>query len=496
MPRFMHVVMLVVIGVLASPVGAGTSALWGERGEKWDGAKKSPLPDFRHAGYHSGRDPLPRHPAVTDVKKHGATGDGTTDDTAAFLAAVEHASRNRRTGVAVDVPPGRYVITQVVRMPTGVTLRGAGPGETVLVFPKSLEDLSGPRAGEGGKSDYSFSGGFITIAGKPRTTRVAALAADAARGDRTLVLERTGQLVKGQWIRVVTNNDPGLGRHLHGDRSDAGPGTFAHEHFVDWVAQVEDVEGKRITLDRPLRTDLRGAWQPEVWTYQAGVAEVGVEGITFEFAGRAKRPHLKEEGFNAIYFDGADNCWVRDCAFVDADNAVNVTRARFVQVGNVEFKAAKRKPPSGHHALWARQAQDCLFTNFRFDTRYVHDLSVEGFSCGNVFERGAGEAINFDHHANAPYENLFTQIHVGDVSRLWQSGGSAERLPHAGVRSVIWGITYDRGKLPKLPDWPELIVVGVRGYASGHDGQIVEEAGGKVIPENLFDAQKARKAER
>jgi len=233
-----------------------------------------------------------------------------------------------------------------------------------------------------------------------------------------------------------------------------------------------------------------------VWTYQPGIEGVGVEQLTFEFAGREKRPHLKEEGFNAIYFEGADNCWVRDVEFIDADNAINVTDARFIHVENVVFKESKRQSPSGHHALWARRAQDCLFTNFRFETRYVHDLSVEGFACGNVFEKGKGVAINFDHHANAPYENLFTDIAVGDVSRLWQSGGSAERLPHTGVRSVIWGVMYERGKLSKLPDWPQLIVVGVKGYTSGSDDQIVEEASGRVTPQNLFEAQTKMKSSR
>jgi hypothetical protein len=488
-----RVVVLLLIALSASKTeAANVSKLWGERGERW--SETSPLPDFRYAGYHSGRDPVPQHPAVIDVKQHGATGDGKTDDTAAFLAAVKQASQNRRTGVAVSIPPGRYVITDVIRMPGHVTLRGAGMGKTVLVFPKSLEELGGAEIVEETKSSYSFSGGFITIAGKEKTSRVAPLAANAKRGDRKLTLERTGQLVKDQWIRVVTNNDKSLGRYLHADRFDAGSGTFDHENFIDWVARVEKVDGKTITLDRPLRIDLRKAWQPEIWTYQPGIEGVGVEQLTFEFAGREKRPHLKEEGFNAIYFDDADNCWVRDVEFIDADNAINVTDARFIHVENVVFRESKRKSPSGHHALWARRAQDCVFTNFRFETRYVHDLSVEGFSCGNVFEKGKGVAINFDHHANAPYENLFTDIAVGDVSRLWQSGGSRERLPHTGVRSVIWGVTYEQGKLPKLPDWPRLIVVGVKGYAGGSDDQVVEEAGGQVTPANLYRAQ-TKKAE-
>jgi hypothetical protein len=61
------------------------------------------------------------------------------------------------------------------------------------------------------------------------------------------------------------------------------------------------------------------------------------------------------------------------------------------------------------------------------------------------------------------------------------------------VRSVVWGITYDKGKLPKLPDWPQLIVVGVKGYTKGTADQLVDEAGGHVTPANLYEAQKQKK---
>src|SRR5215207_1093348 len=78
-------VLLVVCGVFAAQAtAASVSSLWGERGEKW--TETSPLPDFRYAGYHCGRDPIPEPAVVADVKKHGAAGDGAADDTTAFLA--------------------------------------------------------------------------------------------------------------------------------------------------------------------------------------------------------------------------------------------------------------------------------------------------------------------------------------------------------------------------------------------------------------------------
>ena len=50
-----------------------------------------------------------------------------------------------------------------------------------------------------------------------------------------------------------------------------------------------------------------------------------IERLTFEFPGKPPRPHLKEEGFNAIYMTNVANCWVRDVEFLEADNGINVT---------------------------------------------------------------------------------------------------------------------------------------------------------------------------
>ena len=50
---------------------------------------------------------------VFNVKDFGALGDGTTDDTAAFQRALQKAG-----GKTVLIPPGRYVITDILEITT------------------------------------------------------------------------------------------------------------------------------------------------------------------------------------------------------------------------------------------------------------------------------------------------------------------------------------------------------------------------------------------
>lgn len=62
--------------------------------------------------------------AIVNVRDHGATGDGATDDSAAFAAALGAA----RPGQTVFVPPGRYRLAGSLTIPSGVTLEGTWTG--------------------------------------------------------------------------------------------------------------------------------------------------------------------------------------------------------------------------------------------------------------------------------------------------------------------------------------------------------------------------------
>ena len=136
---------MLVAGV-AGLASAENSALWGDHGEVW--SPQSRLPDFSHAGYHCGEAPLPVVPVVASVKDFGATGDGRTDDTAAFLAAIARGKPG-----AILIPPGHYRITKILRIThAGTVLRGAGPDKTFLYFPTPLNDLA-PDWGAGWWSD-------------------------------------------------------------------------------------------------------------------------------------------------------------------------------------------------------------------------------------------------------------------------------------------------------------------------------------------------------
>src|SRR6478736_1290204 len=193
------------IGLALAAVAQDTSALWGKNGEAWDPAGR--LPDISFAGYACGQRPLPRVPEVANVRDFGAKGDGTTDDSDAFLAAIAKAGRG-----AISVPPGRYRITKILEISKpGVVLRGAGTEKSVLVCPVPLNDIK-PNWGAttGGKrtSNYSWSGGIVWFKGRDGGKSIGPVTAPAKRGDHELhVGGDTSALHPGTWIQISVRDD-------------------------------------------------------------------------------------------------------------------------------------------------------------------------------------------------------------------------------------------------------------------------------------------------
>ena len=142
LPLYRHTLWTAFITLASlTTLQSGPSELWGVHGEKWSAQGR--LPDFSYAGYHRGERPLPDVPQTTNVKDFGAIGDGVADDTKPIQAAIDATAQG-----AVFVPPGRYKITDYLRITrSNVVLRGAGPQQSVFWFPRGLDEVH-PKAGQ------------------------------------------------------------------------------------------------------------------------------------------------------------------------------------------------------------------------------------------------------------------------------------------------------------------------------------------------------------
>ena len=491
--------------VRAADAAGGVSELWGRDGERWDAGGR--LGDFSFAGYGRGERAIPDVPVVADVvRDFGAKGDGEHDDTAAFRRAIAEAKPG-----AIHIPPGRYVITDVLDVRRGgLVLRGAGTGKTTLYFPKPLHAVR-PNPGDTSTgrptSNYSWSGGFIWVRGEfPAPDKpLATVTEPAKRGGRELVLSSTRGLSVGQSIDLQQRDEPSnsLVAHLYAGQA-GDTKNLRGRTGVSLTCRVMTIDGNRMTIDRALRWDVHPArWKPRVLPFEPTVTEVGIESLRFEFPVTPYEGHFTELGYNAISLQGVADCWVRDVVIDHADSGLFVS-GRFCTLERVVFNSARKpdkgRQSTGHHGV-TLSGNDNLFTGFRFNTPFIHDITLGAAAAGNVVSAGVGVDLSFDHHRRAPHANLFTDIDAGAGTRLWRSGGGAGLGKHAGAWTTFWNVRTEQPQAwPPAEYGPDLMnLVGVTSVSPA-----IREPGGKwfepaaaadqpVSPPNLHEAHLRRR---
>ncbi|HSI34180.1 MAG TPA: glycosyl hydrolase family 28-related protein, partial [Tepidisphaeraceae bacterium] len=307
-----------------------------------DPALAGRLPDFSFAGYRRGEAPIPSPAVTANVRDFGAKGDGTTDDTAAFRAAIDKTDAG-----AILIPAGRYLLTDVidVRKPN-LVLRGAGPDKTTLYFPKELEDVR-PNPGQttSGRptSNYSWSGGFVWVRGDYGSKDLAAVAAPAKRGQRTLAVSNVDGLKLGQTIEIRQTDEPTntLADHLYAGQADDTSKLLGRSRAsLTTRLTAIDAAARTITFDRALRFDVELRWKPRVLTFAPTVTGVGIESLRFEFPRKPYLGHFTERGHNAISLTQVADCWMRDVTIDDCDSGI-FARGRYCTLENVTIRSGR-----------------------------------------------------------------------------------------------------------------------------------------------------------
>ncbi|GHC12930.1 hypothetical protein GCM10007047_32870 [Cerasicoccus arenae] len=471
------------------------SELWGQTGEAWVPGGR--LPDFSFAGYHFGEDPLPEVEVVCSVKDFGAVGDGVHDDTQAFKDAIAQTESG-----AIFVPPGRYVITDIlwIRKPN-IVLRGASAEQSVLYCPTPLEtilpDMSQTTTGRP-TSNYSWSGGIVWIKGKYDDAVITLITASAQRGDAWLDVASTDGLRVGEVVKVSAHADAEntLVDYLYS--GDAGDVAKMPTFRAGMRARIKAIDGQRVELERSLSFDVRPEWNPSLKGGGSSVYESGVEELGFEFPNIPYEGHFTEPGYNALAINGAVNCWVRNVRIFNSDSGIfgggyNCTFDGVL----VESERETHKGKTGHHGL--QVGRDSVLENFDIRTEFIHDVTVDGFASGNVIKNGRALDMSLDHHRRVPYQNLFSNLDCGEASNIWRCGGGQSLGKNCAARGTFWRLQAKNNIAPPPSDFgpPSMNFVGLTTDSPSvleHDGIWWEAIPPEELtPIELHAAQLARR---
>ena len=450
------------------------SSLWGKNGERWQPTGR--LPDFSYAGYHAGEASLPRDKTKWNLKSDfHAKGDGKSDDTEALISAI-----NAVGDGVLFIPEGTYIVSKRIDITKGnFVIRGAGSEKTILLFPNSLQDLFGNKAKGSEQSQWAFRPGLINVTGKDpidNTTKLANVTTEAKRGDTTLHLSNPVSLKRNEWIRIVESDPPksesdtgSLIKHLYGDLMASGEDLLGTQNVVRFLSRIKKASGKTIELERPLPYDIHLNWKPEIHRFAPTLKEFGFEHLSIRFPWSPYPGHFRERGYNALFVQSASQCWVDDLAIENSDFGIDFNSTNFCTISNVRLSVSKPRAASnearganGHHGIDIGHGTENLVTNFDVQTKFVHDISVEWYTLHAVFSNGRGVDLNMDHHREANYSSLFTNLDCGLCTRSFDSGGAGNRGAHAGAYTTYWNV-FGRGvlTLPARDFGPLLNFVGL-----------------------------------
>ncbi len=421
------------------------------------------LPDYRQAGTV-----IPtEQPITARARDFGALPDDDQDDT----AAIRQALATMPPGVLL-LESGTYQLSdRLLIHRDGIVLRGAGAKNTILHFSRSLEDIEPkPTTNTGGRpvSAYSWSGGLIEIHGTriDRGPRIGPLVPT----DQPHVFNApdididTSTLEQGQRVVLLVRDDDArsLTQTLNG-----GTLNDTAKFPAPTVAQptvINAIDGQRIEIaPPPIPLPAKAAWKP-LLTEDRTLRDSGVEDLTIRFPVTPYEGHFTERGWNGISMIGTSACWVRNVNIENPDSGIFVGAGHRNTLAHVTFRSERPDTESdtGHHGITLSGVLN-LAADCRFDTRFIHDLTITAGSYMNVFERIVAKDLSIDPHKRAPSFNLFADIDAGKGSRLYRHGGGDELGRPCGIGNVLWNIRaqHDPGLPPDhwAPD--DLVIVHV-----------------------------------
>jgi len=471
------------------------STLWGVNGELWK--PDSRLPFVALAGYQEGKTSLPTPSRiVANVLDFGATNtEGSPNDTQAFQDAIAHA----RTQVSASnvgviyVPAGVYDVDEQLHLNvSGLILRGAGLEQSTIRFSTGLiNDLNAIGSSAEDRKLIVMGGNYdensTLKAGlnwqKYNNDYSAALDTEnlPQRGDFSIKLSTPlnatlKQNIIEQGYRILlsqsmnygeSSTTPKLAEHIYGgpDFSTSGGngGILVSQQFVVTIS----ADDQTLTLDRPLRftptdetlysgariavRDKTKSWETE---------NIGVENLSIQLPATDWIHHFGTEGQGGIEIM-SDNSWVKNIKIINADNGINVDKKTFNNtIQNVVISAnrvPRRSGPAlarydayGHHGI-SLKGRDHILKDFVLEVSYVHDVTMNNCH-GCVVMRGEAQQMNMDHHRQAIYSSVWTELQLGNSQRMWTSTGDSQEGFNAAAYNTYWNLTSDT---PELSYWPE-----------------------------------------
>jgi hypothetical protein len=312
--------------------------------------------DWSYAGIPGG---IPERTSVCATIDSAVYGNGTTDAT----DAIQNALDSCPDGQVVYVPEGTYLVNGTIHLYDYDTLRGAGPGKTILKhaggWSRSLVDMRGSI--------------YYQLATLHKTHDVV----EANKDSQSITLSSSSGIMPGDILLINQLNDNDIVDPVGVEGKCTYCGYEGGDRVLGQFVEVTAVNGNQVTLNLPLHWTYNTNLDP--WAYQvdsyAMIHNAGLEDLTLT-------QDYPEVEF-MIEMDGAQYSWIK----------------------NVEIQNIQRR------AMW-------IINSLQNEIRecYVH-IGIDGYGR----DRGYGIFLDVHSSNNLVEDNILSTIDGGGI----MTGGGA-----------------------------------------------------------------------
>jgi len=297
----------------------------------------------------------------------------------------------RRTGA------GRHRLTAVAEFAGG---RRAEAAITVEVDPRHRLPPGQQRY-----SIHPKGSAAMLFVGDLRSGRTWKLAEDGKRGDLEIVLTTEPDLKPGDAVAVEAPATPRWNRLV---QNACQWGSYRCGQF-----RVEEVRGRRVRLNQPLRIDFPVVDHPTAKQVHP-IRRCGVEDLALE--------QTEKLWTTGVLFANAWECWARGVKVTKAGRHPVYTRfAKWCEIRDCRFDDAWYHGGGGTAYVGWERSYDCLMENVT-TWRMRHAPCVQWASSGNVIRKSTFHGSDAQWHAGWTNENLFEQCTV-EAAGKWGSYG-------------------------------------------------------------------------
>lgn len=359
-------------------------------------------------------------------------------------AEINSAISNCTSGQVVLLAAGTYNLTTglIFNDKSGVTLRGAGPDQTKLVF-TGYQGCGGYNAG------ICVVNGNVNWWGGPGNT--ANWTAGYTKGTTVVTLSSTTNLQVGTPLILDQENDSDSDNgeiwvcSTQGTCSSSGPAGAGRpgppRREQTQTVKVTGIDGNNVTIEDPLlMPNWRSGQNPGAWwSSDTVVTGVGIEALSIDMTSASET--------TGIAFGNANACWVRNIRSIKTNRShIWIVQSSHITVRDSYFYDTQNATDQSYGV-----------EHFTSSTNLVENNIFEHIAAPIMSQSGNGSVFAYNYNLDNHYTNP-----DASMATSWQHG--------AGISYMLYeGNVWDMGLRGDYIHGPSHFTVGFRNRFGGYE---------------------------